>query len=202
MRPVAELPRRAPPGAVNVPVSRHELRDEGRLRPRRGRAGHGVRRDRRRGHEATRGLRSVAFLDVAGLRPRRRPRDDRSGRRSDELDRPARRLGAIVVDVRERDERDEGYIPGSRNIPYRLLRTCCPDLPDGPPDRHDLRDSGPAPRSRRASCRARGLDARPVVDGGMTRLARPRRDDGQLPSLRHLSRCRARRRLTGAGREV
>ncbi|HEX5583635.1 MBL fold metallo-hydrolase, partial [Gaiella sp.] len=37
--------------------------------------------------------------------------------------------GAIVVDVREKGERDEGYIPGSRNIPYRLMRACCPDLP-------------------------------------------------------------------------
>ena len=27
-----------------------------------------------------------------------------------------------VIDVREAFERDSGYIPGSRNIPYRLLR--------------------------------------------------------------------------------
>ena len=33
-----------------------------------------------------------------------------------------------VIDVREKDERDTGYIPGSRNVPYRLLGTCCPDL--------------------------------------------------------------------------
>ena len=37
--------------------------------------------------------------------------------------------GAEVIDVREKDERDTGYIPGSRNVPYRLLGTCCPDLP-------------------------------------------------------------------------
>ena len=29
--------------------------------------------------------------------------------------------GAELIDVRERDERDSGYIAGSRNIPYRLL---------------------------------------------------------------------------------
>ena len=27
-----------------------------------------------------------------------------------------------MLDVREPHERDEGYIPGSRNIPYRLVR--------------------------------------------------------------------------------
>ena len=31
--------------------------------------------------------------------------------------------GAIdLIDVREADERDAGYIPGSRHVPYRLLR--------------------------------------------------------------------------------
>ena len=31
-----------------------------------------------------------------------------------------------VVDVRESSERDEGYIPGSTNIPFRLLRKLGP----------------------------------------------------------------------------
>ena len=54
-----------------------------------------------------------------------------STRRSDErlapieLDELERLLAAgevEVVDVREKDERDGGYIAGTRNIPYRLLR--------------------------------------------------------------------------------
>ena len=41
--------------------------------------------------------------------------------------------GAEVIDVREKDERDTGYIPGSRNVPYRLLAPAAPILP--PTDR-------------------------------------------------------------------
>ena len=44
-----------------------------------------------------------------------------------ELDEVERLLAAgeiEVLDVREKDERDGGYIAGTRNIPYRLLRVC------------------------------------------------------------------------------
>jgi rhodanese-related sulfurtransferase len=71
-----------------------------------------------------------------------------------------------VIDVREKDERDTGYIPGSRNVPYRLMRSCCPDLPaEGP----IVTICGGGPRAAIAASilRAKGFDARPVVDGGM-----------------------------------
>ena len=71
-----------------------------------------------------------------------------------------------MIDVREKDERDEGYIPGSRNVPYRLMRLCCPDLPR---DRPVITICGSGPRAAIAASllRAKGIDARPVVDGGM-----------------------------------
>ena len=71
-----------------------------------------------------------------------------------------------MIDVREKDERDEGYIPGSRNVPYRLMRLCCPDLPR---DRPVVTICGSGPRAAIAASvlRAKGIDARPVVDGGM-----------------------------------
>ena len=74
--------------------------------------------------------------------------------------------GATVLDVRDKDERDVGYIPGSRNVPYRLMRNCCPDLPE---DRPIVTICGSGPRAAIAASilRAKGLDARPVVDGGM-----------------------------------
>ena len=114
---------------------------------------------------AIRGLRSVGVPRHRGLRARRRPGDVRSVD-VDELD-GLIEDGATVIDVREHDERDDGYIPGSRNIPYRLLRTCGADLPDRPADRHDLRQR-PARSDRREHPRRPGLDARPVVDGGVS----------------------------------
>ena len=73
---------------------------------------------------AARGLRSVALLDLAGytLDP---PGDEQLS--PIELDEVARLLAAgeiEVLDVREKDERDDGYIAGTRHIPYRLLRVC------------------------------------------------------------------------------
>ncbi|MDQ3778617.1 MAG: MBL fold metallo-hydrolase, partial [Actinomycetota bacterium] len=70
---------------------------------------------------AARGLRSVGIFDLAGylLGP---PSDERTAVVDvDELTRLVDAGDVEVVDVREPKERDEGYIPGSRNIPYRLV---------------------------------------------------------------------------------
>ena len=81
--------------------------------------------------DAIRGLRSVGFLELEGYvlgggSERIEPVD---------LDELARLLedGVELIDVRERDERDEGYIAGSRNIPYRLLPICGADVPTDRP---------------------------------------------------------------------
>ncbi len=114
---------------------------------------------------ATAGLRSVAFADVAGyvLGAGSETSDSVS---IEELERLVEN-GAAVIDVREKDERDEGYIPGSRNVPYRLMRSCCPDLPDDRPV-ITICTSGPRAAIAASILRAKGVDARPVVDGGMT----------------------------------
>ena len=41
--------------------------------------------------------------------------------------------GAELIDVREKNERDTGYIAGSRNIPYRMLALGAADLPSDRP---------------------------------------------------------------------
>ncbi|MBA2294802.1 MAG: hypothetical protein H0W16_06690 [Actinobacteria bacterium] len=116
-------------------------------------------------HDAIAGLRSVAIVDVAGY-VLGGGEEQTTPVALDDLER-LEADGALVVDVREKDERDEGYIPGSRNIPYRLMRVCCPDLPA---DRPIVTICGSGPRAAIAASilRAKGLDARPVVDGGMT----------------------------------
>ena len=108
----------------------------------------------RRAAEAERAIARPALRRVPRhrrVRPRRRRGDDRLRWRIDELD-GLIEAGATVIDVREHDERDEGYIPGSRNIPYRLMRTCCPDLPA-------------TGRSSRSATRARGRRSRRASSG-------------------------------------
>ena len=93
-----------------------------------------------------------------------------------ELDELSRLLedGAELIDVREKHERDPGYIPGSRNVPDRLLTTCCPDLDSERPV-VTICESGAREPSPRASFGAAGTHARPVVEGGHGSLAGGRR---------------------------
>jgi len=121
--------------------------------------------DEAQARAAVAGLASVAVSEVAGFVLGHG--EERTASVSlDELD-GLLEAGAVVIDVREKDERDEGYIPGSRNIPYRLMRLCCPDLPL---DRSvvTICNSGPRAAIAASILRAKGVDARPVIDGGMT----------------------------------
>jgi rhodanese-related sulfurtransferase len=71
-----------------------------------------------------------------------------------------------VLDVREPHERDEGYIPGSRNIPYRLVREWAEDLQGGKPV-VTICSSGPRAAIAASVLAATGVDARPVLRGGV-----------------------------------
>jgi hydroxyacylglutathione hydrolase len=114
--------------------------------------------------EAIRGLHSVGMLEIAGYV---------LGSGSEKLDLvSADQLdallaeGAELIDVREKDERDSGYIAGSRNIPYRLLALGAADLPR---DKRILTicESGPRAAIAASILSARGFDAHPVVNGGI-----------------------------------
>ncbi len=99
--------------------------------------------------EAIRALRSVGFFDIPGYVLGAGP-ETLALVSVDELDSLLEK-GAELVDVREKDERDTGYIAGSRNIPYRLLALGEADLPRDRPI-VTICEIGPrAPRSRRAS---------------------------------------------------
>ncbi len=114
--------------------------------------------------QAIRGLQSVAFFDIAGFVL------GGGADRTDDvtieelLDLAADRV--TVIDVREADEHDSGFIPGSRNIPYRLVGAPETRLPEGP--LVTICESGPRAVVAASVLRARGYDARPVLDGGLT----------------------------------
>ena len=75
--------------------------------------------------------------------------------------------GADLIDVRERDERDGGYIAGSRNIPYRLLALGGADVPGDRPIL-TICESGARAGIAASLLAGRGLDARPVLGGGVS----------------------------------
>ena len=114
--------------------------------------------------DAVRALRSVGVLDIAGFVLG-------GGSRTlglvsvDELD-TLLVDGAELVDVREKDERDTGYIAGSRNIPYRLLALGAADLPRDKPI-VTICESGPRAAIAASILSARGFDAHAVVNGGI-----------------------------------
>jgi glyoxylase-like metal-dependent hydrolase (beta-lactamase superfamily II)/rhodanese-related sulfurtransferase len=117
---------------------------------------------------AIRGLQAVGFLDVEGYVLGAGP-EQIEPVDLDELE-SLLEQGAELIDVRERDERDSGYIAGSRNIPYRLLPTCAAEVPTDRPV-VTICESGARAGIAASILAAQGIDARPVLVGGLTAWA-------------------------------
>ncbi|HJR95721.1 MAG TPA: MBL fold metallo-hydrolase [Gaiellaceae bacterium] len=113
---------------------------------------------------AIRGLRSVGILDLAGFLVGGGP-ETLELVAVEQLDDLLER-GAELIDVREKDERDTGYIAGSRNIPYRLLALGSAELPRDRPI-VTICETGPRAAIAASILSARGFDAHPVVNGGI-----------------------------------
>ena len=76
-----------------------------------------------------------------------------------------------VVDVREASERDEGYLPGSRNIPYRLLRKMGGDALERSKPVVTVCESGPRAAIAASLLQRDGFDVRAVSPGGIADVA-------------------------------
>jgi rhodanese-related sulfurtransferase len=120
--------------------------------------------DEAEAEQAIRGLRSVGIFDLVGYV---------LGGGSETLEligiEELERLlatGAELIDVREKDERDGGYIANSRNIPYRMLALGENDLPRDRP-LVTICESGPRAAIAASMLAARGFDARAVADAGI-----------------------------------
>jgi hydroxyacylglutathione hydrolase len=76
-----------------------------------------------------------------------------------------------VVDVREATERDDGYLPGSMNIPYRLLRKIGPGALQHERPVVTVCESGPRAAIAASLLQREGFDVSAVGGGGIADFA-------------------------------
>ncbi|HEX6490024.1 MAG TPA: rhodanese-like domain-containing protein [Gaiellaceae bacterium] len=154
------------PGALNVPLARSGFATKSAfvLSPSEQIVIHA--RSRAEAEEAARRLRAVGFLELAGYVTAPAAEETLAPVEVDELARLVAADAVEVIDVRELHERDDGYIPGSRNIPYRLLRAYEDELGADRPI-VTICESGARAAVAASILQAAGLDARPVLHGGI-----------------------------------
>jgi hydroxyacylglutathione hydrolase len=114
---------------------------------------------------AARGLRAVGFLDLDGYLDAPVATEGVEPVGLEELERLLHDHAVEIVDVREKNERDRGYIAQSRHIPYRLLRSARPPFEGKPVV--TICESGARATIAASVLNASGVEARPVADGGI-----------------------------------
>jgi hydroxyacylglutathione hydrolase len=117
--------------------------------------------------DAARGLRAVGFLELAGYVTGVRATETIEPVKLEELEQLLASGAVQVLDVREKSERDDGYIPGSLHIPFRLLREFGTDGVDAEKPVVTICESGMRASIAASVLSAAGVDARPVLHGGV-----------------------------------
>jgi glyoxylase-like metal-dependent hydrolase (beta-lactamase superfamily II) len=155
------------PGAINVPVSGPSFATKAGFLLDLGEPVALHASSREEAERAARGLYSVGLFDVAGYFTQAGATERSQVVDVRELERLLEDDSVQVLDVREKNERDGGYIPGTLHIPYRLLRAFGGDGLD--PDRPvvTICESGARAGVAASVLAAAGLDARPVLHGGI-----------------------------------
>ena len=130
--------------------------------------------------EAARSLHAVGLLDVAGWQ------EGGGAERlepvaMDEVERLLAADEIELLDVREADERDGGYVPGSRSLPYRTARAAAENGLLGELPVVTICESGPRAAVAASVLQSVGVAARPVLDGG---VATWRADGGETTNFR------------------
>jgi hydroxyacylglutathione hydrolase len=162
VRPVADHLEGHRPGAVNVPVSGSSFATKAGFLVDAGRAVCVLARDEDEARRAIAGLRAVAFFDIAGYVLG--GGDERTDAVAVEELEGMIAAGAVVIDVREDDERESGTIPGSLGVPYRLVAAAGAELPRDA-TLVTICESGARAAIAASVLRAEGLDAHPVLGG-------------------------------------
>jgi glyoxylase-like metal-dependent hydrolase (beta-lactamase superfamily II)/rhodanese-related sulfurtransferase len=113
-------------------------------------------------------LRAVGLLDLEGYLDAPRADETMETVSVADLD-GLLRDGTEVIDVREHEERSEGFVAGTRHVPYRLIRASAGSVPHDRPV-ITLCESGARAAIAASVLLAQGVDARPVLDGGVADL--------------------------------
>ena len=121
--------------------------------------------------EAAHGLWAVGIRDLAGFVVHPHATEQLATVDISDLDEMLNSADVQVVDVRETTERDSGYIPGSRNIPYRLLRKLGSGALDQSKPVVTICESGPRAAIAASLLKRVGFDARAVSEGGINDFA-------------------------------
>ena len=139
--------------------------------------------------EAARKLWAVGIFDIGGYVLARRGAEQLATVDAGELKRLLDADEVQVVDVREAGERDDGYIPGSRNIPYRLLRKLAGDGLERDKPVVTICESGPRAAIAASRAAARGLRRAPGRRTAASRTSRARSSASAaaVPELRPLA---------------
>jgi glyoxylase-like metal-dependent hydrolase (beta-lactamase superfamily II)/rhodanese-related sulfurtransferase len=178
VRPAADFGAGHLRGAVNVPVSGSSFATRSAfVLPDRPVAIHAT--DEDEALAAARGLQAVGMFDIVGWQvgggeERLEPVT------IEELERLLAAGEIEVLDVREADERDAGFIPGTGHLPYRSVRQAAENGLCGGRPILTLCESGARATVAASVLVACGLDARPVEGGIGTWRAR----GGELASFR------------------
>ena len=165
VRPTEAFAAGHQPGAVGIPVSGAGFATKAAfVLPERPVVLHAA--DEDEAARAARSLHTVALFETAGWQ-------EGGGSETlepvslDELERLLADEAVELLDVREADERDEGHIPGSQHLPYRTARAAAEaGLLDGRPV-VTICESGPRAAIAASVLQAAGVNARPVLDGGV-----------------------------------
>ncbi|MDE3024760.1 MAG: MBL fold metallo-hydrolase [Acidobacteriota bacterium] len=166
-------------GAVNVPVSGSSFATKAAfVLPDRTVVVHAG--DEEEATRAVRSLHAVGIFDIAGWQPG--GGDERVEPVSIEELEQLLASGAIeVLDVREADERDAGFIPGTDHMPYRNVRQAAENGLVSAKPVVTICESGARAAVAASVLRAAGIDARPVLGTG---IAEWRARGGEVASFR------------------
>ncbi len=154
------------PGAVNVPVSGSSFGTRAAfvIPPERTIALHAESSEQASAAAAR--LRAVGFFELAGYLETPGTPATTDPITMDDLERLLEDCTVSLVDVREPYERDAGYIPGSRSIPFRVVGQFADDLAGGKPV-VTICETGVRAAIAASVLAAAGVKARPMLHGGV-----------------------------------